>query len=72
MSDNWFTERERSQLCANFDCEEHYNGDEPCDIPVERPQSVDSQSDKKTSGFIGSNAKILQPSVEVVYSEEEE
>jgi len=72
MSDNWFTERERSHLCANFDCEEHYDGDESCDIPVKQPQSVDKESDTETSGLVGSNAKILQPSVEVVYSDEKE
>lgn len=70
MSDNWFTERERAHLCANFDCEEHYDGNEPCDIPVKQPQSVDKASLDETSVFARSEVDVLQPSVDVVYSDE--
>lgn len=63
MNKYWFTDSEREAICANPQCEEHGNGTENCDIPAQQPDKGFSQS----SSVLGlSNAKPLQPTVEVV------
>jgi len=59
MSEYWFTNNERELLCINPECHEHGDGDEPCDIPKNQP-----------SKSVLGNVSILQPDVEVEYSDD--
>jgi len=65
MTDVWFTDKEREQLCISADCSEHADGDGPCDIP-ESPELVGDVSNKM--GL--SNVSPLEATAEVVYSNE--
>jgi len=65
MTDVWFTDEEREQLCINSECAEHADGDGPCDIP-ESPELAGDIGEK-----IGlSDMKPLEATAEVVYSDE--
>lgn len=66
MTDYWFTDREREQLCVNPRCEEHGDGSELCDIPSEEPDNVFSLDSSMLGGF---DAEPLRPTVEVVRSD---
>jgi hypothetical protein len=68
MSEYWFTNEEREQLCVNPECEEHGDGVENCDIPSQQPDKEEFDSGIP----IGlSSAEPLTPEVSVVKSESE-
>ena len=68
MSDYWFTDEEREQLCTNPECDEHGDGIMNCDIPAEQP---DKEDFSQVSGLGLSSAEPLTPDVSVVKSEGE-
>lgn len=71
MSDYWFDNVEREQLCVNPHCNEHGDGSAPCDIPSERPQSLDNASFQNKRVVSSIDAEVYEPTVEVTYSDSE-
>lgn len=67
MSEHWFTDEEREQLCTNPECEEHGDGSMNCDIPAEQP---DKEEFLDTSGIGLSSAEPLTPEVSIVRTED--
>lgn len=67
MTDYWFTEKERKEICVDRNCIEHGSGSNECKIPSEMPESSDN-----SISFLNSNATCLVPEVEVKYSNSNE
>lgn len=65
MTNYWFTDRERKQLCVNPECLEHGSGNMKCDIPKEKPEK-----DNINFSLNLSSAKPLKPKVETKQYEE--